>query len=144
MTHAWHGLPVGRRVLLAEDDVALSEMLALVLSESGYQVTTVGDGAGLTHALRERSERGRFDLIVTDMNMPGSSGLDVVDWLRTDGDFTPVILIAAFPEDDIRKRAGALGLRLLAKPFELEALRAAVDWAIRAHAPHPWRLTSPP
>ena len=143
MTNSWHGLPVGRRVVLAEDDGALREMLALVLTESGYQVTTVGNGAELARSLREGAPGGRFDLIVTDVNMPGGSGLDVVDRLRKDGDCTPVILITAFPQDDTRKRAGELGVRLLAKPFELEALGAAVDWAIRAHAPHSWRLSSP-
>jgi DNA-binding response OmpR family regulator len=141
MTNGWHGLPVGRSVVLAEDDVALREMLAQVLSEGGYQVTTVSDGSELTCLLHDSAPKAHFDLIVTDVNMPGGSGLDVVDRLRESGDETPVIVVTAFPQDDIRKRAHDLGLRLLAKPFELEALRAAVDWAIKANAPHQRRLS---
>jgi DNA-binding response OmpR family regulator len=141
MTTSWHGLPVGRSVLLAEDDVDLREILAMVLSEGGYQVTTVGNGSELGRLLRETTPEARFDLIVTDVNMPGGSGLDVIELLRQDGDTTPVIVVTAFPQDDIRQRAKDLGLRLLAKPFELETLRAAVDWAIRANAPHQWRLS---
>ncbi len=133
MSGSWHGLPVGRSVLLAEDDVALREMLAMVLSESGYQVASVSDGSELRRLLREPPPAGGFDLIVTDVNMPGGSGLDVIELLRRNGDTTPVIVVTAFPQDDIRKRAKDLGLRLLAKPFELETLRAAVDWAIRAN-----------
>lgn len=142
MTGSWHGLPVGRRVVLAEDDSALREMLALVLSEAGYQVTTARDAAELARFLRPSPTSAPFDLIVTDVNMPGGSGLDVIDQLRQDGDSTPVIVVTAFPQEHTRKRAQELGLRLLAKPFELETLRAAVDWAIRANAPHQWRLSS--
>jgi len=143
MTSGWHGLPVGRRVVLAEDDGAMREMLAVVLSEAGYQVTTVSDGAELARFLRELAPGARFDLIVTDVNMPGGSGLDVIDQLRQTGDDTPVIVVTAFPQADILARAHELGLRLLAKPFELDTLRAAVDWAIRANAPHQWRLSWP-
>ncbi|MEI9937918.1 MAG: response regulator [Pseudomonadota bacterium] len=141
MTTSWHGLPVGRRVLLAEDDVTLREILAMVLSEGGYQVATVSDGSELRRSLRDATPEARFDLIVTDVNMPGGSGLDLIELLRQNGDTTPVIVVTAFPQEDIRKRAKDLGLRLLAKPFELETLRAAVDWAIRANAPHQWRLS---
>ena len=137
MSSSLHGMPVGRRVLLAEDDQAMREILALVLSEAGYQVTTVADGAELRRSLREV----RFDLVVTDVNMPGGSGLDVIELLRQNGDTTPVIVVTAFPQAEIRVRARALGLRLLAKPFELETLRAAVDWAIRVNAPHQRRLS---
>lgn len=144
MTSGWHGLPVGRRVILAEDDAAMREMLEVVLSEAGYRVTTVADGEKLTRSLQEASANARFDLIVTDVNMPGGSGLDVIGQLRQNGDETPVIVVTAFPQEDVRKRARDLGLRLLAKPFELETLRAAVDWAIRANAPHQWRLSSAP
>jgi len=141
MTSGWQGLPVGRRVVLAEDDIAMREMLAAVLREGGYQVTTVNDGSELSLLLCEPRPNVRFDLIVTDVNMPGGSGLDVIDQLRHAGDDTPVIVVTAFPQAEIRTRAHELGLRLLAKPFELEALRAAVDWAIKANAPHQRRLS---
>ena len=62
MTSGWHGLPVGRRVVLAEDDSAMRDMLAVVLGEAGYQVTTVVDGAELSRLLREPAASARFDL----------------------------------------------------------------------------------
>jgi len=140
MTSGFQGLPVGRRVVLAEDDSAMRDMLATVLSEAGYQVTTANDGLELNDLLHEPAV-ARFDLIVTDINMPGGSGLDVIERLRQNGDDTPVILVTAFPQEHTRARAHELGLRLLAKPFELDTLRAAVDWAIRANAPHQRRLS---
>jgi DNA-binding response OmpR family regulator len=71
--------------------------------------------------------------------MPGASGLDVIDQLRELGDATPVIIVTAFPQEEVLERARGLDIRLLAKPFELDTLRAAVDWAIRSNAPHSWR-----
>ena len=135
MTSGWHGLPVGRRVLLAEDDVALQEMLALVLSEGGYQVTTVSDGSQLKQLLREPWPKSHFDLIVTDVNMPGGSGLDVIELLRQSGDSTPVIVVTAFPEADIRESANrdfAAGQRAVRLKLTILAVREhpVVDVAV--------------
>ena len=135
-TTAWDGVPVGRRVLVAEDDSAMRDLLALVLRERGYQVATVSDGSELRSLLSEPDTNGRFDLIIADVNMPGGSGLDVIDQLRHDGDTTPVLIVTAFPRDDIRQRARGLEVRLLAKPFDLDTLRSAVDREIRSNAPH--------
>jgi CheY-like chemotaxis protein len=139
-TAAWHGLPVGRRVLIAEDDPAMRDLLALVLRERGYQVVTVSTGSELKSSLSEADPEGQFDLIVTDVEMPDGSGLDVVDQLRQSGDTTPALIVTAFPRDDIRQRARDLDLRLLAKPFALDTFRSAVDREITANAPHQRRM----
>jgi DNA-binding response OmpR family regulator len=139
-TAAWDGVPVGRRVLVAEDDPAMRDLLALVLRERGYQVSTVSDGLELRSLLSEPDAKGHFDLIVADVNMPGSSGLDVIDQLRQDGDTTPVLIVTAFLRDEIRQRARGLEVRMLAKPFHLDALRSAVDREITANAPHQRRM----
>jgi DNA-binding response OmpR family regulator len=67
-----------------------------------------------------------FDLIVTDLRMPGASGLDAIDQLRRAGGITPVIAVTAFPHDSTRNRAQRLEILLLAKPFDLDTLRGAV------------------
>ena len=136
----WHGMPVGRRVLVAEDDAAMREIIATVLGERGYQITLARSGSELSRLLSESNQVRPFDLIVTDVQMPGISGLDVIDQIRKLGNTTPVVIVTAFPQDDVRKRARGLEVRLLAKPFELETLRSAVDWAILANAPHARRL----
>ncbi|MET0792566.1 MAG: response regulator [Polyangiaceae bacterium] len=135
---AFHGLPIGRRVLVAEDEPAMREVLETVLRECGYQVASVSTGTELDEALTQRRSTP-FDLIVSDVRMPGASGLDVIDRLRESGDATPAVIVTAFPQAEIRERARGLEVRLLPKPFELDALRAAVDWAIRANAPRQWR-----
>jgi len=59
--------------------------------------------------------------------MPGASGLDAVDRLRRAGGTTPVIAVTAFPHDSTRNRAQLLEVQLLAKPFDLDTLRDAVQ-----------------
>jgi len=123
-----------KRVLVAEDDAAMRDLLLLVLRERGYAVDCVSSGSQMIQLLSERHPDGslaeRFDLIVTDVRMPGASGLDAIDQLRRAGGLTPVIAVTAFPHDATRNRARRLEIQLLAKPFDLDALRNAVEAAL--------------
>ena len=123
-----------KRVLVAEDDAAMRDLLLLVLRERGYAVDCVSSGSQMIQLLSERHPDGslaeRFDLIVTDVRMPGASGLDAIDQLRRAGGLTPVIAVTAFPHDATRNRARRLEIQLLAKPFDLDALRNAVEVAL--------------
>ena len=123
-----------KRVLVAEDDAAMRDLLLLVLRERGYAVDCVSSGSQMMRVLLERRPDGSlaepFDLIVTDVRMPGASGLDAIDQLRRAGGITPVIAVTAFPHDATRNRAQRLEIRLLAKPFDLDSLRDAVAAAL--------------
>ena len=128
-----------KRVLVAEDDSAMRDLLLLVLRERGYAVDCVSSGSQMMRVLSERRPDGSlaepFDLIVTDVRMPGASGLDAIDQLRRAGGITPVIAVTAFPHDATRNRAQRLEVRLLAKPFDLDALRNAVEAALTSALP---------
>ncbi|MET0792567.1 MAG: response regulator [Polyangiaceae bacterium] len=123
--------PRRKRVLVAEDSSAMRELLTLVLRERGFEVDCASSGSEMLSVLEEHSSSAvlaeHFDLIVTDVRMPGASGLDVVDRLRRDGESTPVIAVTAFPLDATVERSRRLGVLLLAKPFDLDALRSAVE-----------------
>ncbi|HEY0469154.1 MAG TPA: response regulator [Polyangiaceae bacterium] len=127
-----------KRVLVAEDDAAMRDLLLLVLRERGYAVDCVSSGSQMMRVLSARQPDGTlaepFDLIVTDVRMPGASGLDAIDQLRRSGGVTPVIAVTAFPHDATRNRAQRLEIRLLAKPFDLDALRDAVETALDSPA----------
>ena len=78
----------------------------------------------------------RAACLITDVQMPGMSGLDLQHHLRTAGNRVPVILMTAFPQDHVRRRAeecGALGF--FAKPFEGRALIDCVAQALRGETP---------
>jgi CheY-like chemotaxis protein len=127
------------RLLLAEDDEALRSLLVLSLSEAGYEVVAAGNGVELQAWLDAATRVGRrhlvFDLVITDLRMPGLSGLEVLARLRQTDRQTRVILISAFADAELAREARRLGaLAVLAKPFALHELVAAVQAAVPAAA----------
>ena len=78
------------RLLIVDDDPMIRELHALVLNLEGYQVETVADGA---EAL-ERLAVQRFDLLITDRQMPNLDGVSMVLALRMAGNRIPVIMVS--------------------------------------------------
>jgi DNA-binding response OmpR family regulator len=114
------------RLLLAEDDFELRELLACVLRADGHDVVEARDGNELWTML---SEDGRepFALVVSDVRMPGLTAFDVLSRLQRSLADTPVILITAFGDQTTHLRALRLGAsRIFDKPFDCDDLRAAV------------------
>ncbi len=117
-------------VLIADDDEAMRQMLAVSLRSEGFEVGECQDGTALLDRLRQaKGEDSEPCLVVTDMRMPGVDGLDVLHWLRRWVPGVPVILITAFGDVRTHQRALELGAtRVLDKPFDLRELHdAAVD-----------------
>jgi CheY-like chemotaxis protein len=118
------------RVLVAEDDYEMRRVVAAALREAGYQVFEVSDGDELERFLRTgRVDKQPLavDLIVSDIRMPGTSGLTALADLRSEDWATPVILITAFGSPQTYREARRLGAAtLLDKPFELDELVHAV------------------
>ena len=119
------------RILLAEDDPAMREMLVEILRADGRDVVEVTSGEEMLQVLRERSvaewPEEAFSTIVTDHRMPNGDGLDVVELLRRTGCSTPILLITAFADEPLRVRADQLDAMVMSKPFPLRAFRAAVS-----------------
>ncbi len=123
-------LSAGYRALVAEDDTQMRELVVGLLEMDGFSVTQAKSGDEMIQVLQRQSfaefPGEAFDIIVTDLRMPGASGLEVLSRLRIVGCATPVIMMTAFPDETVRKEAGLLNSMLLAKPFALESLRYAV------------------
>jgi CheY-like chemotaxis protein len=119
------------RVLLAEDDREMQRMLAQALRKVGCEVVEVPDGVQLVEYLTACIRYGSFfrvpDLIVSDVRMPGPSGVDVLAGLRAAQWTTPMIMITAFGDHEIHSRAQRLGATaVFDKPFDVDELRDAV------------------
>ncbi len=130
----------GTRVLLAEDDLELRKLLSSELRHDGYAVIEVGSGTDLLDQLASdliESNQPRFDLLVSDVRMPGWSGLEVLGGLRRAGVRLPVVLITAFGDGHTRRTAQQLGAAVLDKPFDLVAFRNAVQHELAAHPARP-------
>ncbi len=113
-------------VLLAEDDDEMRAMLADVLRADGYLVTEATDGEEMVSKMLETADADHhpLDVIVSDIRMPGHSGLEVLALVRSLGLQTPVILVTAFGDLKTHRQAESLGVSaVLDKPFDLDDLR---------------------
>jgi len=119
-----------RRILVAEDDVEMRRLLVQTLQRDGYTVTAVEDGESLLDALRAELDDpdpiDPFDLVVTDVRMPGWTGLDAVEMLRAHRCLTPVLVVTAFGDDMVHRRARSLEAAILDKPVEMHDLSRTV------------------
>jgi two-component system response regulator (stage 0 sporulation protein F) len=122
------------RILLAEDADEMRAVLALRLRQQGYQVTECRDGAQLIAALSgylgneaETPETQRFDLLISDIRMPGIFGLSVVEGGTEYRDFPPTILITAFGDAETHAKAQQFGVAaVIDKPFDMNVLLSKV------------------
>ena len=115
------------RILVIDDDLSLREMLEVLLRGAGHEVSLAEDGlAGLAAA-----GKTPFDLVVSDLKMPGLNGLDLLKRLRSEGLTMPLILVSAFARPDMAveaMRGGAYDF--IPKPFKPHDLLAVVDSAL--------------
>jgi len=118
---------VRRRVLVVEDRDSLRRMLQRALAGEGYEVSAVERGEA---AVDELSARG-FDLVLTDLKLPGISGLDVLAAARRAQPATPVVVLTGYGTVGTAVEAMKLGaLDFLEKPVELEDLFRLVAAAV--------------
>ena len=111
------------RILLAEDELALSKAYAQVLIMQGYEVEPVYDGK----AALEAANGGTYDLMIFDVMMPKMSGLEVLKALREAGNTTYVIMLTAMSELDDKVEGLEMGAdEYLTKPIPLKELAARV------------------
>ncbi|MFC1610073.1 response regulator [Myxococcota bacterium] len=114
-------------IVIAEDDPAMRRLLMVALHKEGYRVVEAKDGTELQDALQEGGDTSEIDLVISDIQMPGRSGMEVLDELRKTDWVTPMILITAFGDEETHLDAHLLGAAtILDKPFDLEDLRFAV------------------
>ena len=122
------------RILLVEDEASQREALARTLKREGYRVRAAGDGERALEALAQVS----FDLVLTDLRLPGLDGLQVLRAAKEANWETAVVLLTGFPEVESSLLAARLGAsEYLVKPLDLERLRAVVRRALAARSRRP-------
>ncbi len=123
------------RVCLIDDDIFVRDALSLGLEDAGHQVVTApGAAAGLDVILRDN-----LDIVVTDMNMPGTGGDQLIKQVRANWPALPIIAISGAGVIDGRNTADVaseLGANAtLIKPFRARELAAVVERLIGAAPP---------
>ncbi|MGL4558514.1 MAG: response regulator [Afipia sp.] len=115
-------------ILLADDDKALRDLAARALEADGHKVATASDGTEAAQLL----EAGHYDLLVTDVEMPGCGGFELVRDFAARKPRMRFLLVSGFIEKLESAPAGTGGKYVtLAKPFTLERLRAEVSRLLR-------------
>jgi DNA-binding response OmpR family regulator len=119
---------MAKRILIIEDNQDLGKLLSLHLKDLGCEVKLARDGAvGLRQA-----QSSQFDLVILDLMLPGMGGLDVCRHLRTQADYTPILMLTAKSSELDR----VLGLEMgaddyITKPFSIQELLARVKAIFR-------------
>jgi two-component system chemotaxis response regulator CheY len=117
---------MGYKVLIVEDSTASREFIASTIQQiDGAEVVCAGSGFDALKLL----PRFRFDLIITDINMPDINGLELIQFIRSNEHHraTPILLISTQASDRDRERGLALGANAyVSKPFTPEDLRSKV------------------
>lgn len=121
-------------ILLADDEVPFRELIEAFLLQAGYVVHAVGDGRAALRLLKQVP----IDLIISDLCMPGTDGMELLTYLRISRPSPPVIVMSGGVGSNMAgmlQAAELLGARrTLAKPFPLPALAVAVREVLSAPA----------
>lgn len=119
------------RVLLVEDDDDNRELMSEVLETAGYEVVTAASGA---EGLRKLSEQP-VDVVITDVGMPGMSGLEVACAAKRIAPTVPVVVVTGYAErEDIRASRGREVDAVLVKPVDPDRLTASVAELVKGRA----------
>ncbi len=112
-----------KQILIVEDDEQMRALLQDMIEEEGYQTDSVNNGSEAFRKLVRES----FDLVITDIRMPGLTGLDILPGIKKLQPDVPIIVITAFGSEEIRLRALARGANsYLEKPIHFHKLKTLI------------------
>jgi two-component system response regulator MtrA len=128
------------RVLVVDDDPALAEMLGIVLRGEGFEPAFVSDGDAALGAFR----REKPDVVLLDLMLPGTDGIEVCRQIRAESGVPIVMLTAKGDTEDVVRGLETGADDYLVKPFKPKELVARVRARLRSHDTEPETLTIGP
>ena len=119
-----------KKILTVDDSSSVRQMVSFTLKNVGYEVVEAVDGKDGVSKAKE----GKFDLIITDLNMPNLDGVQLITQVRgiPGYSFTPILMLTTESQQekkDAGKKAGATGW--IVKPFNAAQLTAALQKLLR-------------
>lgn len=121
------------QILLAEDEPVLRHLVARILNKAGYSVVSCENGAQALAAAEH--EPCKFQLVVTDLVMPGVNGYDLASKVKQSCPRTKVLMMTGYAPDSMSRPADLHEVPLLNKPFTQADLLGAVERLLNP-APH--------
>jgi CheY-like chemotaxis protein len=121
-----------RKVLVVDDDPVVGKSFNRVLSGKGYIVVTAEDG----HDALEKLKSETYDVVFTDLRMPGMNGIEVAEQVKARQPWTPVVIVTGYGSRRSEERARAAGATgFVHKPLSPEMIEEATAAALEAEAP---------
>ena len=122
---------MAKKVLVVEDSSAMRSLISSTIEElKGFETTEAGNGFEALKALPAQ----RFDLIITDINMPDINGLEIIHFVKSNDAYKsiPLIIITTEQGEEDRKKGLALGAdEYITKPFDPEKLKETVRRVVK-------------
>ena len=126
----WSG---GGKLLLVEDEDMVRAVAERALSRAGYQITACSDGEEGLAAIEAAIQQGEeFDLVVSDVVMPGMDGPAMVRAIRKKLPEMPILFMSGYAEEQLRKDIDIPDMHFIAKPFSVSAIGDKVASVMRA------------
>ncbi len=117
------------RILVVDDEESIREFLEIMLKKEGYEVTTAEDGAKAQELLKKRS----FDMIISDLQMPNVTGVELLKFVKENYAQTVFMLITAFGTTETAVEAMKMGAYdYVTKPFKIDEVRMNIANALRS------------
>jgi two-component system response regulator AtoC len=120
------------KILVVDDEKIMRDLVQRILNKAGYEVETLEDG----EAALQRVAEGNVDMVISDVNMPGMSGFDLLKQIKQDHPQTAVIMMTGYADTFTIKDALMFGAdEYITKPFKHYEVTVVVERAL-------WRLQS--
>lgn len=124
---------MAKKILAVDDSPTVRTSIKLALEGAGFELEFAGDGSDALDKVKK--EKGKFDLIITDLNMPQLDGICFIRAVRNMPEYryTPILMLTTESQTvkkEEGKKAGATGW--IVKPFKAEQLLAVIQRVIRA------------
>jgi two-component system response regulator FixJ len=121
---------------VVDDNEAVRSLMSRMLTGEGFQVTVACDGVdALAMLVHDGTGRAPVDLLLTDVEMPGLSGFELIDALTEKGIHVPTLVMSGNREDSLASQAATRGcLALLRKPFASNVLLGHIYDALKGTA----------
>jgi two-component system cell cycle response regulator CpdR len=117
------------KILVAEDDAAIRDLVVRSLNEDGHELTVTADGVAALEALKRHN--GEFDLLLTDVMMPEVDGIALALAAGRDHPDIAIMLMTGFADQRERTHGlDALVHDVIAKPFSVDQIKGAVREAL--------------
>jgi FixJ family two-component response regulator len=116
-------------IAIVDDDEAVREATGRLIRSLGYSASTFASA----DQFLKSGQIGSTSCLITDLHMPGLSGVDLQDWLLARGHHIPIVFITAHPEENVKAhamKAGAVGF--LSKPVNHDHLLGCLEKALKA------------